>query len=158
MVPLIDEIKSEIHAGQWAQGALKRVIDRHVSRFEAMDDLYLQERAADLRDLGARILSHLQSRENRSANFLAHTILVGEEVTPSALAEVPEGRLVGIVSARGSSNSHVAILARALGVPTVLGVTGIKVAKLEGEELIVDGYYGQVYRSPSAALRQEFEC
>ena len=153
---LIKEITEEISCGQWAQGALRYVIEQHISRFEAMDDPYLQERAADLRDLGERVLFHLQSQESRSSTFPEKTILVGEEVTPAALAEVPEGRLVGVVSMRGSSNSHVAILARALGVPTVLGITGIKMIQLEGEELIVDGYYGQIYRSPSATLRNEF--
>lgn len=153
---LIDEIIHEIRQGQWAQGALKRVTERHIARFEAMDDPYLQERASDLKDLCERVLFYLQSRESKVQYFPEKTILVGEEVTPAALAEVPEGRLAGVVSVRGSNNSHVAILARALGVPTVLGIAGVKVAQLEGEELIVDGYYGQVYRSPSPSLRQEF--
>jgi len=153
---LVQEILAEIREGQWAQGALKRVIEQHIGRFEAMDDAYLRERAADLKDLGERVLFNLQSRESRAQNFPEFTILVGEEVAPAALAEVPEGRLAGVVSVRGSSNSHVAILARALGVPTVMGIGRVKVTQLEGEELIVDGYYGQVYRSPSSALRHEF--
>lgn len=154
---LVTEIIQEIRNGQWAQGALKRVTEQHIARFEAMDDPYLQERAADFKDLAERVLFHLQAREGgRAPSFPEKTILVGEDVTPASLAEVPEGRLAGVVSARGSTNSHVSILARALGVPTVLGVSGIKVPQLEGEELIVDGYYGQVYRSPSQTLRHEF--
>ncbi len=153
---LVEEITDEIKAGNWAQGGLKHVTERHVARFEAMDDPYLRERASDLKDLAQRVLSHLQSREGRAHHFPEQTILVGEEVTPASLAEVPEGRLAGVVSMRGSINSHVAILARSLGVPTVLGIEAIKISQLEGEELIVDGYYGQVYRSPSAALRHEF--
>lgn len=153
---LIDEFKAEINAGQWAQGALKRVINRHVARFDAMDDPYLRERASDFKDLGQRVLANLQSRTRSTVIYPEKTVLVGDEVTPSALAEVPEGRLVGLVSTKGSGNSHVAILARALGVPTVLGVSGADMTQLDGEELIVDGYYGQVYRSPSPALRQEF--
>ena len=154
---LVNEITQEIRNGHWAQGALKRVTEQHIARFESMEDPYLQERAADFKDLAERVLFHLQAREDgRASSFPERTILVGEEVTPASLAEVPEGRLAGVVSAHGSTNSHVAILARALGVPTVLGVSGIKVPQLEGEELIVDGYYGQVYRSPSTALRHEF--
>jgi phosphotransferase system enzyme I (PtsP) len=152
----LQEVLNEIQNGHWAQGALKRVVAKHMLRFEEMDDAYLKERASDLKDLAERALSHLQSREKRVRTFPLQTILVGEEVTPAALAEVPEGRLAGVVSIKGSSNSHVAILARALGVPTVLGVEGLKISQVEGEELIVDGYYGQVYRSPSAALRHEF--
>ncbi|MFT3741937.1 MAG: phosphoenolpyruvate--protein phosphotransferase [Gammaproteobacteria bacterium] len=153
---LIREIEEEIRAGRWAQGALKHVTEKHIARFENMNDPYLKERATDLRDLAERILSHLQSREGRAPNFPEKTILVGEEVTPAALAEVPEGRLVGLVSVRGSINSHVAILARALGIPTVLNVEGVKISHLEDEELIVDGYYGQVYRSPSRTVKHEF--
>lgn len=150
------EVTQEIQNGHWAQGALKRVIQKHISRFEDIEDAYLKERASDLRDLAERVLSHLQSGETQARSFPEKTILVGEEVTPAALAEVPEGKLFGVISVKGSSNSHVAILARALGVPTILGVEGIKISHLDGEELIVDGYYAQIYRSPSAALRHEF--
>lgn len=153
---LIQQIKEEIQNGQWAQGALKRVIKQHIARFEAMDDPYLRERATDFKDLGERVLAHLQARGHTTSVYPKKTILVGDEVTPSALAEVPEGRLAGLISAKGSGNSHVAILARALGVPTVLGVSGLDITQLDGKELIVDGYYGQVYISPSSSLRQEF--
>lgn len=152
----LQEVIDEIQQGYWAQGALKRVVGKHISRFEEIEDPYLKERASDLRDLAERVLFHLQSRETHSRTFPQKTILVGEEVTPAALAEVPEGRLAAVVSIKGSSNSHIAILARALGVPTVLGIEGIKIIQLEGEELIVDGYYGQVYCSPSPPLRHEF--
>jgi|JI10StandDraft_1071094.scaffolds.fasta_scaffold122150_3 phosphotransferase system enzyme I (PtsP) len=152
----VQEIIAEINKGNWAQGALKIVTTRHISRFEDMDDAYLKERAADLKDLAERVLFYLQSREMNARHFPEKTILVGEEVTPAALAEVPEGKLAGIVSGKGSTNSHIAILARALGIPTVLGVEGIKVTELEEKELIVDGYYGQVHCSPSAVVRHEF--
>jgi phosphotransferase system enzyme I (PtsP) len=152
----LQEIIDEIKNGHWAQGALKRVLERHISRFAEMDDAYLKERATDLKDLAERVLFHLQSRESHARAYPDKTILVGEEVTPAALAEVPEGKLAGVVSIKGSSNSHVAIFARALGVPTVLGIEGMKISQLEGEELIIDGYYGQIYLSPSNALRSEF--
>ena len=134
------------------------MIKKHVRHFEALEDDYLRERAMDFRDLGRRVLSHLQDRQQPIPQYPDRTILVGEEVTPAALAEVPEGHLVGMVSIRGSSNSHVAILARALGIPAVMGVDGLAVTNgsIEGREIIVDGYYGQVYISPSAEIRREF--
>lgn len=154
----VELVKNEIEQGVWAQGALKRAIKQYVLQFEAMDDPYLRERAADFRDLGQRILSHLQSTNSRAPfNFPPKTILVGEEVTPSTLASFSEEQLVGLVSAKGSNNSHVAILARAMGIPTVMGVNNLPVSRLEGRELIIDGYYGQVYCGPSAAIREEFE-
>lgn len=152
----MNEVMAEIEQGQWAQGALKRIVRKHVRHFESIEDPYLRERAADFRDLGRRILAHLQSKEQVSMAFPKDTILVSEEVTATSLMEVPPHCLRGVISATGSSNSHVAILAKALGLPTVMGVTGIQVTKLSGEELIVDGYNGQIYVSPSPAVKKEF--
>lgn len=151
-----DEVINEIREGHWAQGALRRVIERHVNYFAAMDDEYLQERAADVKDLGRRVLSYLQKQAHRRSEYPPCVILVGEEVMAVDLAEIPEGRLVAIVSAKGSSNSHVTILARAMGIPTVMGVTGTSLSSLDEKELVVDGYYGHIYISPSAELRAEF--
>src|SRR3990167_9558487 len=122
-----------------------------------MDDSYLQERATDLKDLAHRILFHLQSEQKEQRVYPKQTILVGEELTPTMLAEVPENQLAGVVSVTGSANSHIAILARALGVPTAMGVTGLPVTQLEEKEIIVDGYYGEVHTSPSREVKREFK-
>lgn len=151
-----DEVAEEIRQGHWAQGALRRVIERHVNHFATMEDQYLQERAADIKDLARRVLGYLQQKSNTRTEFPNQVILVGDEVMAADLAEIPEGRLVGIVSSKGSSNSHVAILARAMGIPTVMGVTGTLFSSLEGKDLVVDGYYGLIYISPSPDLRDEF--
>lgn len=140
-----------------AQSALAAVIRKHVAIFESMEDEYLRERASDFRDLGRRVLAELQWTQREEVAYPKRTILVGEEVTAAALAEVPEGQLVGVVSASGSNNSHVAILARAIGVPTVMGVRGLKVEFLSRRAVIVDGYYGHVYVSPSRAILAEFK-
>lgn len=153
---LMNEVEDEIKEGQWAQAALKRVIKRHILQFESLDDPYLQERASDFRDLGRRILAHLQASKRAAPEYPKKTILVSEEVTATALMEVPREHLMGVVSGSGSSNSHVAILARALGLPTAMGVSGTPITQLAGHELIVDGYNGQVYVSPSAQLKKEF--
>lgn len=153
---LMKEVKATIESGHWAQGALKIVIKRHINQFEAMEDDYLRERASDFRDLGRRILAHMQSDVGTVINYPEQAILVGDDISASALAEVPEGRLAGIVSSQGSSNSHVAILARAIGVPTVMGARGIALAELEGKQLIVDGYFGQVYVEPSKQVYKDY--
>jgi phosphotransferase system enzyme I (PtsP) len=145
-----------IRAGNWAPGALRNTIREHITAFEAMEDPYLRERASDIRDLGRRILEHLQSVRPALREFERDTILVGEEVSASQLAEVPVQCLAGVVSARGSSASHVAILARALGIPAVMGVDDLPVSRLEGQELVVDGYQARLFVRPSAAIRNEF--
>ncbi|WP_144823777.1 phosphoenolpyruvate--protein phosphotransferase [Marinobacter piscensis] len=154
---LPDEVRSRIREGFWAQGALKQVVQHYISHFEMMDDHYLQERAVDIRDLGRRLLSYLQEGEQKDLNYPEKTVLVSDELTPSMLGEVPRGRLVGLVSVKGASNSHVAILARAMGVPTVMGLVDIPVNQLDGKELIVDGFDGRIFSSPSPDLRSFFQ-
>ncbi len=146
-----------IEQGNWAPGALRQTIQEHAKVFDAMEDVYLRERASDIRDLGRRILMHLQRDTPRAVEYPARTILVGEEVTAMQLAEVPKERLAGIVSASGSSSSHVAIFARAIGLPAVMGITGLPVGRVERLEAIIDGYRGRVYASPEPAVRAEYE-
>ncbi|MCW8445095.1 phosphoenolpyruvate--protein phosphotransferase [Fluoribacter gormanii] len=140
-----------------AQAALATVIKKHIAQFESMEDSYLRERASDFRDLGRRVLAALQWSQQEEIVYPKRTVLVGEEVTAAALAEVPEGYLAGVVSAKGSNNSHVAILARALGIPTVMGVRGLKLDLISRRAIVVDGYYGQVYISPSKSVLAEFK-
>ncbi|MCU0970278.1 MAG: phosphoenolpyruvate--protein phosphotransferase [Gammaproteobacteria bacterium] len=146
-----------IEQGNWAPGALRQTIQEHARVFDAMEDVYLRERASDIRDLGRRILMHLQRDTPRVVEYPARTILVGEEVTAMQLAEVPKERLAGIVSASGSSSSHVAIFARAIGLPAVMGITGLPVGRVERLEAIIDGYRGRVYANPEPAVRAEYE-
>ncbi len=154
----VNEVISEIEQGQWAQGAIKRVIKKHILHFESLEDPYLRERAADFRDLGRRILAHLQLKEKQMQEFPKDTILVCDEVTATQLMEVPEECLRGIISGTGSSNSHVAILARALGLPAVMGVSGTPLSKLDRKEIILDGYNGQIYLAPSLEMKKEFQA
>jgi phosphotransferase system enzyme I (PtsP) len=92
------EVTNVIKTGQWAQGALRSVVNEHVKRFELMDDAYLRERASDVKDLGRRLLAYLQEERQQSLVYPEKTILVSEELTPAMLGEVPEGTLVGLVS------------------------------------------------------------
>jgi phosphotransferase system, enzyme I, PtsP len=153
---LMGSAVERIRAGNWAPGALRQTIAEHAGAFDQIEDAYLRERASDVRDLGRRILVRLQSEGPPVREYPPDTILVGEEVSAAQLAEVPHDRLAGIVSAQGSSSSHVAILARALGVPAVMGIRDLPVARLDAEELIVDGYRGRVYVKPPHAVHLEF--
>lgn len=152
------EIIQVIQQGNSAQGALRQVIQAHVRRLENLEDEYLRERAIDIKDLGRRILAYLQSDEHILPVYEKNTILLGEQLTAADLAQVPEGCLVGIVAARGSRSSHVAILARAMGVPAIMGASDLPVYDLQSKEMIIDGYYGQVYVEPSVKLYTEFQA
>lgn len=152
------EIENRIRAGNWAQGALREVIEDHMQAFAAMDDAYLRERMADVRDLGLRILAHLQKQEEEVVRELPdHSILIGEEITTAMLVEMPLDRVAGIVTVLGAANSHMAIVARALSIPTVLGVADLPVTSLDDTEMIVDAYQGRVYVQPSRQLRTRYK-
>ncbi|WP_322978929.1 phosphoenolpyruvate--protein phosphotransferase [Pseudomonas sp. C11] len=151
-----NEVRKVIRTGQWAQGALRQVVLDHVARFELMDDAYLRERASDVRDLGRRLLAYLQEERKTSLVYPDNTILVSEELSPAMLGEVPEGKLAGLISVTGSGNSHVAIFARAMGIPTVMGVVDLPYSKIDGIKLIVDGYHGEVFTNPSELLSKQY--
>jgi len=153
---LVTQTIERIRQGEWVQSALHHTIEEHARVFDKMEDIYLRERASDIRDLGRRILMRLQSDTPREINYPKQTILVGEDVSGVELMEVPGERLAGVVSASGSSSSHVAILARAMGVPAVMGVTDLPVGRMEDREVVIDGYRGRVYVSPTLAVREEY--
>ncbi|MBF7144198.1 MULTISPECIES: phosphoenolpyruvate--protein phosphotransferase [Pseudomonas] len=150
------EVRNVIKTGQWAQGALRQVVTEHVNRFELMDDAYLRERASDVKDLGRRLLAYLQQERQQTLVYPDNTILVSEELSPAMLGEVPEGKLVGLISVMGSGNSHVAILARAMGIPTVMGLVDLPYSKVDGIKMIVDGYHGEVFTNPSDILTKQY--
>lgn len=151
------EVIKRIKNGNWAAGALRETISEHLRAFDAMEDSYLRERGEDVRDLGRRILSKLMAEKpKKRKTFPAKTILVGDEITASMLAEVPVKRLAGVISVRGSRTSHVAILARAMGVSAVMGVSDLPVGRVDGRSVIVDGYSGRVYVDPPNNIRDEF--
>lgn len=151
------EVAGLIKAGEWAQGALSQVMIEHIRHFERMEHSYLQERAVDVKDLGTRVLAYLQESDQEERVYPTGTILVAEELTASSLGEVPRHKLAGLISVRGSGNSHVAILARAMGIPTVMGAVDLPYTRLQDRELIIDGYNGTVHLNPPPELKQRFQ-
>ncbi|UYG09727.1 phosphoenolpyruvate--protein phosphotransferase [Halomonas sp. M4R1S46] len=155
---LSQEVVRRIREGQWAPGALADVVRRHVQYLERVDDNYLRERAADIRDLGRRVLAHLQEEaSSRPSVYPESTILVGDEISVATLGEVPRERLAGLVSVRGSSTSHVAIVARAMGIPTVLGMVDLPLPRLNGARVVLDGHRGRLFVRPGEELESHYQ-
>ena len=153
---LINEVISAIKLGQAAPSAWSTVILKHVRTFQKMDDPYLRERAADVNDLGVRVLGYLQAKDKDRAPMPRRIVLVGEDLSATALADIPVHRLVGIISLKGSSNSHMAIVGRALGIPTVMGAINLPWVELEDQELIVDGSTGDVISRATRSVRRHY--
>jgi phosphotransferase system enzyme I (PtsP) len=151
-----NEVVERIKMGSWAQGALAYVAREHVRNFESMNDPYLSERAVDIKDLCARVLFYLQEKVIVETEYYDNTILVSEEITPFMLAEAPKEKLKGLVSVKGSSNSHVAILARTMGIPTVMGAVDLPYTQLHGRDVILDGYKGEVISNPSDQMLDRY--
>lgn len=154
---LVESTVARIHAGNWAPGALRQTIELHAQRFEQLEDAYLRERAADIRELGACLLAHLQQVAVNPVEYPPQTVLVGSQISALDVMRVPPDRLVGMLSSEGSPASHATILARSLGVPAIVGMGKLPITRLEGQELLVNGYQGRVYIRPGPVLRGRLE-
>jgi len=155
---IVEAAVARIHQGNWAPGALRQTIEEYARRFDAMEDPYLRERGEDIRGLGHRILMHLQGGSGTTGDGPSSIILIGRQLSAIDLGLVPRDRVRGIISAEGSSLSHLTILARALGIPAVVGVGRLPLEHLDGQEVVVDGNRGWAYPRPNPMLRQEVEC
>ncbi|MEQ5806526.1 phosphoenolpyruvate--protein phosphotransferase [Alteromonas sp. NFXS44] len=154
------EVEAKIREGWDAASSLKMVVEDYAAKFQNMEDPYMQERAIDIVDLSNRILLNIlydnKGKTPVNNEVKGDSILVAEEVSASMLAEFPRAHLKGIISIRGSNNSHAAILARAMGVPAVMGCQNVSPALLNGKEILLDGYGGEVIISPEKTIRNEF--
>jgi phosphotransferase system enzyme I (PtsP) len=143
--------------GLSAQSAWAQVVLNHINMFESMTDSYLRERASDLEDLGRRVLSYLQTAEPSRKKFPDNIVLVGEDLSAASFASVPIEKIIAITSVKGSRNSHLAILGRAIGIPTVMGAVDLPWSNLDGKEAIVDGHNGNIIISPGSELRKTYQ-
>lgn len=153
---LIGKTVERINQGFWASTALRDTVREQTLFFAGIEDDYLRERAQDIRELGRRILMNIQSKTRGPRIYPDRTVVVGEDISAVVLAEIPHECIVAVVSGEGSSSSHVAILARAMGIPTVMGLGDLPIARLDGCNLVVDGYQGYVYVDPTATVTAEY--
>ena len=118
--------------------------------FSAIDDAYMQARAADVKDISERVVNILSGRTQ--ANLLGDepVILVADDLTPSQTVQMDKSKLLGFITRYGSSNSHTAILARTMNIPALIGVDFE--ADWDGKMAVLDGYSGCVYVEPTADL------
>ncbi|ABL99071.1 phosphoenolpyruvate--protein phosphotransferase [Shewanella amazonensis] len=150
------EYQREVLAGWSAETAVSRVSLRYVAQFETMEDAYLRERASDIRDLGQRVLRQLIEPGRMMLDPDKPVILVTREADTSMLAEFPRQKLAGIVTEAGGVNSHAAILARALGVPAIMGVEQVLQANLDKQLLVLNASRGILMVSPSPTVVDEY--
>ena len=134
-----------------AEAAVKRQIDDLVQAFAAMEDGYLAARALDVRDLGQRLVRRLGHEEDTTFTDLPQqSIILANELTPADTAQMDPARVVAFATEFGGVASHTAIMARSLGIPAVVGVSGLTRSLSPGSTVIVDGAEGRVILNPTS--------
>jgi phosphotransferase system enzyme I (PtsP) len=145
-----------IEQGLGATRAVHEVVQHYVQAFSAMADPYLRERSADMEDIGRRVIDVIEGNDTTTVTLKEKRVLVAAEIFPSDLAMLDQTKILGIVTEKGNVYSHAAIMAKSLGIPAVLGVSGLIRAANVKDEIIVDGTSGHVYLNPDSAVKKEY--
>ena len=142
-----------------AEQVLRNVADNFITTFEAMtDNKYMQERAADVRDVTKRIMSHLLGVQLPNPALIDHEVIViAHDLAPSDTAQLNKKYVKAFVTDVGGRTAHSAIMARSLEIPAVVGTNTITKDVVNGDELIVDGVNGDVVIHPSAADSDHYQ-
>ncbi len=140
------------------EAALREVIGQVSQAFAMMEDPYIRERAADIRDVGRRILSILASQTRSHGLAIPEgTIIVADELLPSLIADLDSSKVRALVTGRGGKMGHAAILARSIGIPVVSDIHDATSNIRTGDLLIVDGSAGLVFINPNESIVREYE-
>jgi phosphocarrier protein FPr len=154
---LLTDARRGIAGGQSAAFAWNEAITQHAARLAALNNELLAGRANDLRDVGRRVLRHLQApldAPNASLASAGEAILIAGNLTPSETVQLDREKIFGFCTTSGGATSHVAILARSLGLPALAGVDPRVLDLADGTEVILDGDRGELRLNPSTEARE----
>lgn len=128
--------------------------DNFANMFRAMEDEYMQARAADVKDISERLLVILSGAGESNVDTDEPVIVMAEDLAPSETVQMDKGKILAFVTAKGSVNSHTAILARTMSIPALVDTGLCQMAELDGKEAMVDGFEGVLYVEPDQETRQ----
>ena len=141
-----------------AEWALNEAIDKFIQIFEAMDNKYIAERAADLKDIKSRMLDILMGVKAQDLSHLNEpSIIVALDLLPSDTARMNKEKVLGFVTELGAKLSHTAIIARSLEIPAVVGLSGMMKGVKHGDLIILDGDTGEVFLNPDKSIIDKYE-
>ncbi len=146
---LIEIATSVIAKGKSAAFAWKNAVKAHAERLAGLRNQLLAQRANDLRDVGERVLEILTGIKRKAPSYPANAVLIAEDLTPSDTAAMERGKVMGFATVRGGATSHVAILARSLGIPALAGIEARAMELPNGTPVILDGSKGTLRLNPS---------
>ncbi|TWU33297.1 phosphoenolpyruvate--protein phosphotransferase [Novipirellula artificiosorum] len=153
---LTKKLHSQIDEGRSAVAAVKHVIAEYVAAFRRMEDPYLRERAADMEDIGRRVTSHLLGHDRGAITINRPAIVVAKELMPSEIAMMDPHQILGLVLESDDSNGHAVIIAKSLGIPTLIGVKQALHHIEPGAPLILDANSGCLHIEPGSEVRKEY--
>ena len=138
-----------------AEYAVAEAGDNLSEVFASMDDAYMRERAADIKDISNRVIRILQGKEMGEIDNEEPVILVAEDLAPSETVQLDKEKVLSFVTKLGSTNSHTAILARTMNIPALIGVSYED--NMDGKFAIVDGYEGRMYVEPDTDVLERYQ-
>ncbi len=140
-----------------AESAIIRAVDKFVAAFSAVEDIYLRERAVDIRDVGQRIIGNLSIDGEDTLDYDEPRVVIASTLTPSETIGMDREKVLGFAVETGSATSHTAILARSLQLPAVVGVPRELLDSLTvADKIIVDGFSGKVIVNPDASTEEAY--
>lgn len=156
---LVDEIVNRIKGESvCAEYAIEEVCNQYAAVFASMDDELMQQRATDMLDIKTRLIKKILGIENTDLSKLPYgSILVAKDLTPSMTAGLNPENVLGIVTQFGGKTSHSAILARALEIPAVVGLSNLPEDISDDTDILLDGESGEVIILPTDAQKKEYE-
>ncbi|MEM5295038.1 phosphoenolpyruvate--protein phosphotransferase [Burkholderia sp. JPY481] len=147
---LNDAAISSISTGKGAGFAWREAFQNQASMLEKLDNPLLRERAGDIRDVGRRVLALLAGVKQAQIDVPEESILIAEELSPSDTTSLDRSKVLGFCTTTGGATSHVAILARSLGIPAICGIDARALQLADGTPVVLDGSRGSLRRNPSA--------
>lgn len=155
---LLEKIETNINEQKVnAEWAVKIVIDRYIANYKSIADEHLREKYIDLEDVADRILAALGGGGKSNLRLEKNSIIVAKEVKPSTLIELTESNPKAIITEHGGWTSHTFILAREINLPAVTGLKGVLRRVQTGDEVIVDGFNGQIILNPTKESSRKFK-
>lgn len=153
--PIEDKINTE---NVNAEHALKETADMFISMFESMDNEYMKERAADIRDVTKRVMAHLLGIQIPNPSMIAEeVVIVAEDLTPSDTAQLNRQFVKGFTTNIGGRTSHSAIMARSMEIPAVVGTKAATEEINNGDIVVVDGLKGEVHFNPTPEVLEAYK-
>ena len=131
-----------------AEYAVATTADNFAAMFAAMDDAYMQGRAADVKDVSERLIQVLSDQNSASMEMNEPVIIAADDLVPSETVQLDKEKVLSFITMYGSANSHTAILARTMNIPAVIGIGEDLKKEYDGKEAIVDGMEGVIYIDP----------